>query len=84
MVQLKKNRKDNIAGCITMILGFVCFILAGSFGVELINTVNAQINGANLSNFIVLVVVMAGAIAITLVSSFLCWFAAIKMFRHEL
>lgn len=81
---MERNRKDNIAGCITMVLGFVCFILAGSFGVELMNTVNAQIDGANLPNFVTLVVVMAATIAITLVSSFLCWFAAIKMFRHEL
>ena len=81
---MERNRKDNIAGCVTMILGFICFILAGSFGVGLMNTVNAQIDGANLPNFVTLVVVMAATIAITLVSSFLCWFAAIKMFRHEL
>lgn len=81
---MERNSKDNIAGCITMILGFICFILAGSFGVELMSTVNAQIDGANLPNFVTLVVVMAATIAITLVSSFLCWFAAIKMFRHEL
>lgn len=81
---MERNRKDFTTGCITIVVGLVCFILAGSFVVELIDTVDAQINGVNLPNFVTLVVVMAATIAISLVTAVCCIVAGIKMFRHEL
>lgn len=81
---MEKNRKDTITGCVVLFLGFVCFILAGSFGVELMNTVDARINGVNLPNFVTLVVIMAATISISLVTAVCCIVAGIKMFRRKL
>ena len=81
---MERNRKDTIAGCFVLFLGFVCFILAGVFGVELMNTVDARIAGADVPDFVFNVVVLAAIIALSLVSAFVCWFASIKIFRHEI
>lgn len=81
---MKRNRKDTITGCVVLFLGFVCFILAGAFGVELMNTVDARIAGADIPDFVFTVVILAAIIALSLVSAFVCWFASIKIFRHEI
>lgn len=81
---MERNRKDTITGCVVLFLGFVCFILAGAFCVELMNTVDARIAGVDVPDFVFNVVVLAAIIALSLVSAFVCWFASIKIFRHEI
>ncbi len=75
--------KDEIVGAVTVLMGFVCLILAMVLLSELIVMVDQQMTDVNVEYFVGKLIVLTGIIGVTSVLTGLCWVLGIKIIAHK-